>query len=153
MPAVGSADIDSLAEALRDTGQQADATTMSVLQNSANYLKSEMEARVPVRTGKLRQSIQIRILNQKVIIGPDTDYANFVEFGTAPHEIKPKNKKALAFRVGGKTVIVKSVHHPGTKAQPFVRPAFDAWVDTLGGLVAEAHVQRLSSNYTKRSAA
>jgi HK97 gp10 family phage protein len=102
-----------------------------------------MEVRVPVDTGRLRQSIQVRISGMNVIIGPDTEYAEFVEFGTGPHEIKPKTKKALAFLVGGKTVVVRSAKHPGTKAQPFVRPAFEAWVDTLGGLVAEAHVQRL----------
>jgi HK97 gp10 family phage protein len=106
-----------------------------------------MEARVPVATGQLRQSIGVRVSGQSVIIGPDTPYAAFVEFGTKPHVIEAKNKKALMFVSGGQTVIVKKVHHPGTKAQPFVQPAFDAWVDTLGGLVAAAHIQQLKDGY------
>ena len=142
MTAVASADISKLADALRESAGDADITTQNVLVHSSNYLKAEMEARVPVRTGKLKQSIEVRVEENRVIIGPDTDYAAFVEFGTRPHVIEAKNKKALAFKVNGQTVIVKKVNHPGTRAQPYVRPAFDAWVDTLGGLVAEANVQR-----------
>jgi len=144
MTSVASADISRLAEALRESGRDADATTQSVLVTSANYLKAEMEARVPVRTGRLRQSIQVRLSGQEITVGPDTPYAGYVEFGTKPHVIEAKNGKSLAFTMGGRTVLVKKVNHPGTRAQPYVRPAFEAWVDTLGGLVAEAHIQRLS---------
>lgn len=142
MTSVASADVHALAEALKASGQQSDATTHGVLVDSANYLKAEMEARVPVDTGRLRQSIQVRVENNRVTVGPDTEYAEYVEFGTKPHVIEPKNKKALAFKVGGQMVVVKKVNHPGTKAQPFVRPAFDAWVQTLGTLAAEANVKR-----------
>lgn len=52
-------------------------------------------------------------------------YAPYIEEGTRPHDIFPRNKQALAFSVGrGKKgkVVVKSVHHPGTKAyRPFGR--------------------------------
>jgi HK97 gp10 family phage protein len=143
MGAVGSADISRLADALRESAGQSDITTQNVLIHSANYLKAEMEARVPVRTGKLKQSIQIRVAGKKVIIGPNTDYDNYVEFGTRPHKITAKPGKVLAFQANGRTVIVKSVNHPGTKAQPYVRPAFDAWVTSLGPAVAEANVQRI----------
>lgn len=144
MSSVASADIYSLANAMRESAQNSEITTQDVLLHSANYLKAEMESLVPVRTGRLKQSIQIRVQGMAITIGPDTPYAGYVEFGTKPHEIRAKNAKALSFFVGGRRVTVKSVHHPGTKAKPFVRPAFDAWVDTLGGLVAEAHIQRLA---------
>jgi hypothetical protein len=45
----------------------------------------------------------------------------FVEVGTRPHVIEPRDKKALAWP-GGKHP-VKKVHHPGTQAQPHLRPA------------------------------
>jgi len=144
MRSVASADINSLAEALRESGKDADATTMDVLVNAANYMKADMESRVPVRTGRLRQSIQVRVQPNGVTVGPDTPYAGYVEFGTKPHVIKARNKKALAFFAGGKRVVVKQVNHPGTKPHPYIRPAFEDWVDTLGGLVAEAHIQRLA---------
>lgn len=146
MSSVASADIYSLAAALKESSRGSEVTTQDVLVHSANYLKAEMEARVPVRTGRLRQSIQVRTSGKNITVGPDTPYAAFVEFGTKPHVIEAKNKKALAFMVGGRAVVVKKVNHPGTKAQPYVRPAFEAWVDTLGGLVAEAHIQRLSKD-------
>jgi hypothetical protein len=149
MTAVGSADIRSLAQAIHDSGRNAEATTQSVLISSANYLKAEMEARVPVATGQLRQSIGVRVSGQ--ISHHRSGYRvrslRGVRDQAARHQAK--NKKALAFKVRWADGDREEVHHPGTKAQPFVRPAFDAWVDTLGGLVAEAHI---SSNY-RRSAA
>lgn len=145
MSSIGSADITSLAEALRESAGASEVTTENVLLNSANYLKADMESLAAVDTGRMRQSIAVRKQGQDIVIGPNTEYAGYVEFGTKPHVIEPKpGKKALAFKMGGNTVIVRRVKHPGTKAQPFVRPAFEAWVDTLGGLVAEAHVQRFS---------
>ena len=58
-------------------------------------------------------------------IGTDVKYAPYVEFGTAPHVIYPKNKNYLAFQVGGKWVFTKEVHHPGTKEHAFLFPAFE----------------------------
>jgi len=60
------------------------------------------------------------------------DYGKFVEFGSPPHIITPKNKKALKFEVGkkerlsgnkkGKTIVfAKKVKHPGTRPNPFIR--------------------------------
>ena len=48
-------------------------------------------------------------------------YAVYVEFGTPPHIIRPKNGKALHWKSGGKNVFAKSVQHPGTRPQPFIR--------------------------------
>jgi len=147
MSSVASADIYRLAEAMRESAGGAEITTQNVLVHSANYIKSDMEARAPVRTGRLRQSIEIKVATNKVIIGPNTEYAAYVEFGTKPHVILPKNKKVLVFNMGGQKVFASKVNHPGTKAQPYVRPAFEAWVDTLGALVAEANIKRLEEAY------
>lgn len=142
MASVASADINRIAEALRVTGRDSHATTMGVLIQSANFLLTEMEARVPVDSGKLRRSLTVRIEGERVLVGPlDSPYANYVEFGTKPHDIHPKNPNgALRFQINGQTIYAKVVHHPGTKAQPFVRPAFDAWVQALGTDVAQANV-------------
>ena len=48
-------------------------------------------------------------------------YAHFQEYGTAPHVIAALPGKFL--NVGGRPV--KRVNHPGTAAQPFMRPAVD----------------------------
>ena len=59
----------------------------------------------------------------KVATGADTPYAKYVELGTDPHDILPTKAKALHFLAGGKDVFAKIVHHPGTKAQYFMRDA------------------------------
>lgn len=50
-------------------------------------------------------------------------YAPYVNDGTRPHIIRPRTKQALRFRVGGRTVFAKVVHHPGTRARPFLDDA------------------------------
>lgn len=144
MTQVASADISKLAHALRTTAKRSDVTTQQVMVESANFLLTEMEIRVPVKTGQLRESLGVRVETNRVIVGPSAKYAPYVEFGTKPHEIRAKNAGALAFKVGGNTVIVKKVNHPGTKARPFVRPAFEAWRESLGPAVAEANVKVLT---------
>ncbi len=54
------------------------------------------------------------------IVGVTAHYGPHVEYGTAPHIIKPKYKLALAWPGAAHPVAV--VHHPGTPPQPFVRP-------------------------------
>lgn len=144
MTSIASANISKLADALRRSGQEADATTQGVLVQSSGFILAEMEARVPVRSGNLRASLGVKVHPRSVVIGPDevkAPYAKYVEFGTAPHEIKAKPGNTLSFMVGGKRVYAKTVHHPGTRAQPFVRPSFEAWVQTLGENVAAANVK------------
>jgi len=67
------------------------------------------------RTGVLRESI-VAVGNK---VFAYAKYAPFVEFGTRPHVILPKRKKALRFFKDGKEVIVKKVNHPGSKPYPF----------------------------------
>lgn len=72
-------------------------------------------------TGQLNDSINYRLLGQDgVEIGSPMEYAAIHQLGgkTKAHEIRPRNKKALAF--GG--LVVKSVNHPGSviPARPFL---------------------------------
>jgi hypothetical protein len=82
----------------------------------------------PVDTGRLRASIRIesrRNLAFRSIytVGSDLSYAVMVHDGTRPHIIRPKNAQALRFRIGGRIVYAKVVHHPGTRARPFLDDA------------------------------
>lgn len=150
MGAVGQADISKLADALHQAAATSDVTTHQVLVQSANQILAEMESRVPVKTGRLRGSLGIVVGTDRVTIGPNESiapYAGYVEFGTKPHDIKPKpGNKYLVFQVNGKTIYARKVHHPGTKPQPYVAPAFMAWVDSLGTMAAEANVKVIKSN-------
>ena len=53
------------------------------------------------------------------IIEPhNVKYAGFVHDGTSPYTIRPRSKKALYWQ--GAKHPVKSVRHPGIKANPFM---------------------------------
>ncbi len=58
-------------------------------------------------------------------IGSRNDHALFVELGTSPHEIRPRDPNGVLAFPGrdGKTVFARVVHHPGTRPQPYLRPA------------------------------
>ena len=88
---------------------------------------NEARRRAPVDTGRLRASIvsQPEYTGRKVgyAVGTNVNYGAAVEYGTAPHVIKPVNKKAL-FWPGARHPVGK-VNHPGTRAQPFLRPAVE----------------------------
>ena len=75
-------------------------------------------------TGRLRASITHRLGPGEVVIGTNVVYAAIHQFGgqTQPRVIRPKHKMALAFNVGGQTIVRKSVRHPGSKipARPFL---------------------------------
>ncbi|WP_405554336.1 HK97 gp10 family phage protein [Streptomyces sp. NBC_01171] len=90
-------------------------------------VQNEARRRAPVDTGRLRSSIVSRAEGSGrslgYVIGSNVNYASAVEYGTAPHVIKPKHKKALYWP--GAAHPVAQVNHPGTRAQPFLRPAIE----------------------------
>ena len=150
MTAVAYADVTRLADALKQASKDSGITTQQVLIQASNHILAEMEVRVPVKTGNLRTSLGVQVHSDRVVIGPNhlqAPYGGYVEFGTKAHEIRPKNPNGyLVFRMNGQKVFTRKVNHPGTKSQPYVRPAFEAWVDSLGTMAAEANVTRMKSN-------
>lgn len=91
-----------------------------------------LQRRCPVDKGRLRRGISYRVKGNVIELYMPF-YGFYVDQGTAPHIIRPKNKKALKFSVGAtgprggkttETVIVKEVKHPGTRPQPFIRETF-----------------------------
>ena len=77
-------------------------------------------------SGHLRSSVRaVRMPDGSVIIGPTADYAKYVIHGTPPHEIRSHGPWPLRNRATGQ-VFGPVVHHPGTRAQPFVAEAVHA---------------------------
>jgi Bacteriophage HK97-gp10, putative tail-component len=76
----------------------------------------------PVKTGRLRSSIRWRMGKDGRglfgLVGTDVEYAGLIHSGTRPHIIVPKSKMALYWK--GAQHPVRVVHHPGTKARPFL---------------------------------
>lgn len=89
-------------------------------------MEGEAVRLAPVDSGNLRGKIHLEKIDDfKWLLGSGANYSQFVEYGTSPHIIRPINTKALKFKVGGKTIFAKVVHHPGTNAQPFFRTSLD----------------------------
>ncbi len=94
------------------------------LPDIARRMQNELVLTAPVDTGRLKNSIKVKVTGNGIVIWM-VDYGLYVEFGTPPHLIKPKNKKALKFKKGkkGKAIFAKEVKHPGTRPNPFIRNA------------------------------
>ena len=149
----------ALEKALNELPQKIERNIVrSALRAGLKGIRAEAQARVPVKSGELRNSIRVTAKLVKgqpvaaVVAGNKKAwYGHFVEFGTGgnyegtgksvggPYVIKAKNKKSLFLQGGGHPI--KSVTHPGSRAQPFMRPAFDAGyraaIDAFAGKVRQ----------------
>jgi hypothetical protein len=62
------------------------------------------------------------------VVGHDPQiapHALFVHWGTRAHDIRPKDKKALRWSIGGRFTFSKFVRHPGYKGDPWLTNAAD----------------------------
>ena len=89
--------------------------------NLVRELREQLTKNGSVITGNLRRSIYFKVEGDTIIIKM-ADYGKNVEFGSSPHIIRPKSKKALKFKSGSEDVFAKKVNHPGSRAKPFIRP-------------------------------
>lgn len=101
------------------------------------YVESEAKARTPVDTGNLRRSITHKTSHDDtkstVVIGTNVEYAEAVEEGSSPHDINyDKNQK---LNINGRWVTVKTIHHPGTKPQPYLKPSIEENIGTIQNII------------------
>lgn len=83
----------------------------------AEEVYQDIRRNAPVDTGKLVGSISRN--GQTITI--KAKHWHYVEYGTQPHIIRPRVKRALWWPDAPHPV--GRVFHPGTRAQPFIRPA------------------------------
>jgi HK97 gp10 family phage protein len=128
---------DELLAQLQDLPAKIERNVMrGALRAGAKMIADEAKQLCPVGTdvpkghvqGALRDSIRVSVKVSGGLITASVKagnaqafYAHMVEFGTARHFIKPKNRKSL-FVAG---LLRESVDHPGAKKKPFMRPAAD----------------------------
>ena len=102
--------------------------TLSVIGNS--YVEQTVEnikrkRLFRSRTGNLIQSITaVKESDTRVVIygaGRNSflEYGKFLEFGTAPHVIRPRERKALKIPTSKGFIFRKKVHHPGIRARHY----------------------------------
>lgn len=106
----------------------------------------EQKLLVRRKTGNLGRTIHLGPVTATTALTVATaNYAAYVERGTRPHEITPRAAKALRWaaspagarltgtpRKGAAVVFAKRVHHPGTKAYPFMIPGAKLAVSKSG---------------------
>ena len=98
------------------------------------------------QTGTLSRSIARRVEEGPGgvtgVVGTNITYGvGFETTGMQPHVIEARNKKALAFKIGGKQIFAKRVNHPGSPARPFLAPSLrendarivEEYAEGLGG--------------------
>ena len=131
---IDTSEIDKFVIDLKETSEEIRSDVQKVLVNSGFNIEARAKRNLSnngsVKTGHLRRGITTDVGNMEVTVHTSNiKYAPGVEFGTKPHIIKPKNKKALYWK--GASHPVKSVRHPGSKAKPYLIPAFEKEKDTF----------------------
>lgn len=86
--------------------------------SQAILAKYTVKGVVPWRTGFLVQSFRADLTPFMLRWFPTASYAPFVELGTRPHTIVPRNAKALYWP--GADHPVRKVNHPGSKPNQFM---------------------------------
>lgn len=89
-----------------------------IFDDAAQGMLKEAEGAAPVDTGETVRSGRIAAraqaaTAQRAKLRFPTPQAEWTDAGTRPHVIRPKTKRALAFTVGGRSVVVTRVNHPG----------------------------------------
>lgn len=147
--AAASADLTSLVRDLNNASRGAKIGGDRLMDQAAQQIQTRMVAYAPKRTGRLAQSITITKTPGSWTIGPvGVTYAVYQEFGTATrgefggseYIIRPKNGGLLHFKIDGRWVSAKEVHHPGIPPHPFARPAAQEVIGSLADAYADMGV-------------
>lgn len=131
---IDTSEIDKFVIDLKDTSENIRSDVQKVLKKSGFNIEAKAKLNITnngsVKTGHLRRGITTDVGNMEVTVHTSNiKYARGVEEGTRPHTIRAKNKKALYWK--GAKHPVKSVRHPGSRAKPFLIPAFEKEKEVL----------------------
>ncbi len=146
----GLAELDKL---LKELPAKIEGNIMrGAMRAGARVFEDRAKQMVPVKSGQLRDSIKVSTRSKRGRVsatvtagGKKAFYAHMVEFGTARHFIKPKNRKSLFFAGMAKEV----VDHPGATQKPFMRPALDEGSTGAIDAMAEYIRKRLAKEAAK----
>ena len=129
---INTDEIDKFAVELIELSEKSRDNVQKAIKKSAFNIESQAKKNLAsnksVITGHLRRSIATKMGDLEATIHTsNVKYAVIVEKGSKAHVIRPRNKKALYWK--GAKRPVKLVNHPGSKAKPFLIPAFESEKD------------------------
>lgn len=135
-------DPEEFAEKLEELESVMEEKIVDAMEEAVLLVEASAKENAPVDSGRLRSRIASEVVRigsdtVKGLIGTDVEYAPFVEFGTASHTITA-DSGYLHFTVDGEEVFAKSVQHPGTEPQPFLRPAIEQHRADIRQIFADA---------------
>lgn len=131
-----------------------------------NLLAKKVDEKAP---GSIKGEIVVKkdkksqhSVGYKIGVSKKVHIAHLIEFGTAPHKIatgkkskrKKRNKKVLS---DGSKFFGNEINHPGTKAEPFFRPALEEnqaeYLKKVGQILARGlarEAARFTGRYKRR---
>jgi hypothetical protein len=140
----GLAEIQRL---FREFPQRTREEMTKAIRYSAALIQRHAIEESPIDTGQLRSSINIRFLQDAAVVSTGVKHALYVHEGTGIYgprkqPLRPRTKKVLAWRSGGRWHFARSVK--GMRANPFmeraakrstpgVQAAFDAAIKRVIG--------------------
>ena len=129
---INTNEIDKFAVELVELSEKSRDNVQKAIKKSAFNIeakaKNNLKANRSVVTRHLTRNVATQMGDLEATIHTsNVKYAIIVEKGSKPHIIRPKNKKALYWE--GAKRPVKMVNHPGSRAKPFLIPAFESEKD------------------------
>lgn len=131
---------DTLAKDLQAIPVKMEASVIRQMSQIA-YDSAQAGAGRHFKTGALFRSLYNRSIPKGREVGHDPQmapHALFVNFGTRPHKIYPRTKKALRWSGGGVFHFAKVVNHPGYRGDNYMQAAADAAIVQFSAIVTAA---------------
>lgn len=105
---------------------------------AARQMEIDVKAEFEAATSKwknrpaFRGYVRVDARGILVSVGTQNEIFKYVDEGTVPHIIRPKNAKMLHWvSAGGEDVFAKEVHHPGNKPADITKNITEIWEDGL----------------------
>lgn len=91
--------------------------------SATRIMETSIRDAIPKKTRKTEKTIRSEMLptpnGGRGQVHTDDPVASYIEHGTRPHVIRPKDAAALHFFIGPREIFATEVHHPGTEPHPF----------------------------------
>ena len=138
-----SVEVRGVKELLADLRDFPEKLETSVLLQMSQIAKTSLQKGAGRHwdSGALYASVYNRKITGGREVGHDTNrapYAQFVLFGTRPHVIRPKTKKALRWAGANGFIFAKIVNHPGYRGDDYMEVAKDDALAAFSTLVSKA---------------
>lgn len=143
MPTMIEIEVNGVKELLGDLNQFPEKLQGKVMLGLSQkaYDEAQRGAGRHVVTGALFQSLYNRKIADGRQVGHDpgrAPHAAFVQFGTRPHTIAPKTKKALRWAGPNGFIFAKIVNHPGYIGDPYMIKAKDSALSIFQSIIDKA---------------